>query len=345
MSHVTDHAALGSARVNVLTRLRSHARRLDRTSWAAVVARRVASAIPLLFFVSIITFVLVAISPGDAAHILAGPNATPSQFATIRQQLGLDEPITAQYWHWLSHAIDGNLGKSIVNGLGVTQLIKQRIGVTLSLVLVATVLAAVVGVALGSVSAARGGRLGRVVDLLAVVSFALPNYWLGLILLTVLSMKLHLFPSIGYVSIGTSPAQWLHSIALPVITLALGGVAGIAKQTRDAMLVTLSSPFITAHRADRIPQRTIIFRHALRNSAAPILAMIGLFFVGSLSGTILIEQIFSLPGLGSLAVSSSTEHDVPVIQGVALVFAALVVAANLLLDLLYRALNPKVEIT
>lgn len=320
-------------------------RRFTRDSWIAVVARRVAFAIPLLFFVSVVTFLLIAISPGDAAHILAGPDATASQYAALRRHLGLDDAITAQYWHWLRHLVlHGSLGTSIVNGLPVTELIKQRIGVTLSLVLLSTVLAAVVGVGLGSLSAAHGGRLGRAVDVVAVASFAVPNYWLGLIFIALLSTKLHLFPAIGYVSLGTSPLQWLHSIALPVLTLALGGIAGIAKQTRDAMLVTLASPFVAAHRADKVPERTIIFRHALRNSAAPILAMIGLFFVGSLSGTILIEQVFGLPGMGSLAVSASTEHDIPVIQGVALCFAAMVVALNLLLDLLYRALNPKVEV-
>lgn len=343
MSEPIERSAI--LRSRSFRRLAPARRQLDSSSWAAIVARRVVFAIPLLFFVSAITFVLVAISPGDAAHILAGPNATPAQFAAIRRQLGLDAPITAQYWHWLENALHGNLGNSITNGLAVTRLVKQRIGVTLSLVLFATVLAAVLGVALGSISAARAGLLGRFVDLLSVVSFALPNYWLGLVLIALLSMRLHWFPAVGYVSIGHAPLHWLHSIALPVITLALGGIAGIAKQTRDAMLGTLASPFITAHRADRVPERTIVFRHALRNSAAPILAMTGLFFVGTLSGAILVEQVFSLPGLGSLAVSSSTEHDVPVIQGVALTFAVLVVAVNLLLDLLYRALNPKVEIS
>jgi peptide/nickel transport system permease protein len=316
-----------------------------RNPWVGIVARRAAFAIPLLFFVSVVTFVLIAISPGDAAHILAGPDATASQFAVIRRQLGLDDPITAQYWHWLQHLVlHGSLGSSIVNGLPVTQLIAQRIGVTMSLVLFSTLLAAVAGVALGSISAARGGRVGRVVDVVAVASFAVPNYWLGLLFIAFLSIKLHWFPAVGFVSFGTSPVQWLHSLVLPVLTLSLGGIAGIAKQTRDAMLVTLSKPFIAAHRADKMPERTIIFRHALRNSAAPILAMVGLFFVGSLSGTILIEQVFGLPGMGSLAVSASTEHDIPVIQGVALCFAAMVVIVNLLLDLLFRALNPKVEV-
>src|SRR5579875_3066822 len=185
-------------------------------SWGAVVARRIAFAIPLLFFVSVVTFLLIAISPGDAAHILAGPDATAAQYAALRRQLGLNDPITTQYWHWLSHLIlHGSLGVSVVNGISVTQLIGQRIGVTLSLVLFSTVLAAVVGVALGSVSAARGGRVGRLVDTVAVASFAVPNYWLGLILILILSTKLHLFPAIGYVSISTSPLQWLHSIALP----------------------------------------------------------------------------------------------------------------------------------
>lgn len=310
-----------------------------------VVLKRCAFGVVLLFVVSAVTFVLVALSPGNAAHVLAGPNATQAQYEAVRQQLGLNEPITVQYWHWLKGALHGDFGSSIVSGQSVTQMVTQRLGVTLSLVIPATVIAALGGILAGTISAYKGGALGKIVDVGAVTTFAVPNYWLALILATVFAVRFHLFPSIGYVSITQSPGAWLRSITLPVITLALGGVAGIAKQTRDAMLTTLSSEFVLGHRADGVPERTIVFRHALRNCAAPILAMIGLFFVGLLGGTILVEQVFSLPGLGSLAVSASSEHDVPVIQAIAVCFAVLVVIVNLVLDLVFRRLNPKVELS
>lgn len=310
-----------------------------------VILKRCAFGAVLLFAVSAVTFVLVALSPGNAAHVLAGPNATPTQYEALRQQLGLNEPITVQYWHWLKGALHGDFGSSIVSGQSVSQMITQRLSVTLSLVLPATLIAALGGILVGTVSAYRGGAFGKLVDVGAVTTFALPNYWLALILVTLFAVRFRMFPSIGYVTVTQSPAGWLHSITLPVLTLALGGIAGIAKQTRDSMLSALSNEFVLGHRADGVPERTIVFRHALRNCAAPVLAMIGLFFAGLLGGTVLVEQVFSLPGLGSLAVTASSEHDVPVIQAIAVCFAVLVVLLNLILDLLYRRLNPKVELS
>ncbi|HVU90764.1 MAG TPA: ABC transporter permease [Jatrophihabitans sp.] len=309
-----------------------------------LILKRLAFGIPLVFAVSAVTFCLVALAPGDAARVTVGPNATPEQYAAVRAQLGLDQSLPEQYWHWLSHAVRGDLGRSILSGQPVSGLLDQRLGVTLSVILLATALAAVVGIALGALSAQRRGVVGKAIDAGSLLGFAIPNYWLGLLLVAVFAVQWRMFPAVGYVDFAVSPGQWLHSLVLPVVTLAVGGAAGIAKVTRDAMLSTLDQEFVTAYRADGVAERTIVFRHVLRNSAPPILSMIGLFFIGSLGGTVLVEQVFSLPGLGGLAVSSASQHDIPVIQGIAVYFTLLVVAVNLLLDLLYGWLNPKARI-
>ncbi|GAB3580973.1 ABC transporter permease [Amycolatopsis endophytica] len=310
-----------------------------------LVLRRLAFGIPLLFVVTVVTFLLVAISPGDAARILAGPEAGPAEYEALRQQLGLDDPLPVQYWHWLQDALHGDLGTSIVNGSHVVQSLNDRLGVTLSLVVLATVLSTVIGILLGCLSAHRGGVLGRLVDFGAVIGSALPQFWLGLVIVTIFSTRLHLFPAVGYVDPGESPVQWLRFLALPVLTLVVGGLAGIAKQTRDAMLTGLSAEYAVAHRADGVPERVIVYRHVLRNSAPPVIAVVGIHFVGALSGSVLVEQIFGLPGLGSLAVTATTQSDIPVIQGIALYFGIMVVLVNLGLDLVYRKINPKVDVS
>ena len=309
-----------------------------------IVLRRLVFAVPLLFAVSLVTFTLIAIAPGDAARVLAGPEATPAEYQALREQLGLDDPFLVQYWNWLSGALQGDLGRSIVNGQDVAQALDQRLGVTLSIVIPAVVISSLLGILIGCVSAHRGGPLGRLVDLAAVAGNALPNFWVALIIVTLFAVTFRLFPAIGYVELTESPLGWLRSITLPVLSMVIGGLAGTAKQTRDAMLTGLSAEYTLAHRADGVPERTIVYRHALRNSAAPIIAIVGLQFVGSLGGTVLVESIFGLPGLGGLAVSATATHDIPTIQGVVIYFAVLVVLVNLVLDLTYRRINPKVAV-
>jgi len=309
-----------------------------------IVLRRLVFAIPLLFAVSLVTFTLIAIAPGDAARVLAGPEATPAEYEALRQELGLDDPFVVQYGNWLAGALQGDLGTSIVNGQDVAQALNQRLGVTLSIVIPAVVISSVLGILIGCLSAHRGGWLARLVDSAAVVGHALPNFWIALVLVTLFAVTFPLFPAIGYVGLTDSPAGWARSLTLPVLSMVIGGLAGTAKQTRDAMLTGLSAEYTLAHRADGVSERVIVYRHALRNSAAPIIAMVGLHFVGALGGTVLVESIFGLPGLGGLAVSSTATHDIPTIQGVVIYFAVLVVLVNLVLDLTYRRINPKVAL-
>ncbi|MFI5954344.1 ABC transporter permease [Cryptosporangium sp. NPDC051539] len=309
-----------------------------------LILRRLALAVPLLLVVSALTFVLTAVAPGDPAATLLGSSATPESVAALNAKLGLDDPIAVQYWHWLEHAIRGDLGTSAVTSQNVGEAIGARLPTTLSLVLLGTLVAAVVGVCLGMVSALGGRALGRVTDVLAVAGYVIPNFWLGLMLVYLFAVKLGWLPATGYVAFGDSPPDWLRSLVLPVVALAVMGTTAVAKQTRDALREVMGREFITVLRSDGFSERQIVFRHALRNAAIPIVTVTGVLFIGMFGGTVLIESVFVLPGLGGLAVNSAQTGDITMLQGVAVVFCLAVVATNLVVDLAYGWLNPKVRV-
>jgi peptide/nickel transport system permease protein len=307
------------------------------------VARWLATAIPVLLFVSALTFVLEQLIPGDAARLILGMNGTPSQYAALRHQLGLDQPLWTQYGTWLAHAVTGNLGTSVTSGAPVAQILGQRIGATLSLIVGALLVATVAGVGLGVVSALRGGKLGRLVDVISLAGVAIPSYWLGLLLITLLAVKLPIFPATGYTPFGQSPTRWFESLVLPVLTLGLSGSSLLAKQTRDAVWNELTKDYVVALSARGLSRRSIIWRHVLRNAAGPVITVVGLLVIGLLSGTVLVETIFVLPGLGGLAVTATTSHDLPVLQGIALTFTAIVLITNLIVTLGHKWLDPRVR--
>jgi peptide/nickel transport system permease protein len=309
-----------------------------------LIARRLILAIPLLFIVSFLSFALVALTPGDPAVSILGSYATKAQYAALDRQLGFNQPVLVQYGHWLGRVLHGSLGTSLASAQSVTTELNSALGVTLCLVLGATLVTAVGGVALGTLSAIRGGAAGRVTDTIAMLGFAIPAFWLGLVLRDLFAVRWHLVPATGYEPFSQSPGGWLQSLILPVATLAAAGMTGIAKQTRDSMRDTLARDYIDALRADGVPEWRIITRHALRNAAIPVVTMLGTFFVGLLGGTVLVESVFAMPGLGSLAVTATTEHDLPVIVGVAVYFAAGVVVVNLMIDVLYGWLDPRARV-
>ncbi|MEW1648943.1 ABC transporter permease [Streptomyces sp. NPDC091219] len=311
---------------------------------AHLILRRLLLAIPLLFIVSVLTFVLTSIGPGDPAATILGNSATPESVAALNHQLGLDQPVPVQYWHWLHAALSGDLGTSVVTSQSVGQAISQRLGATLSLVMLSTLVALVVGVGLGLVSALRGGILGRVTDILSIGGYVIPNFWLGLLLVYFFSVRLGWLPATGYVSPTDSPEEWIRSMVLPVLALSVMGITGIAKQTRDALREVMSRDFVTALRADGFPEWQIILRHGLRNAAIPIVTVTGVLFIGMFGGTVLIESVFVVPGIGGLAVTSAQTGDVQSLQGVAVVFGLVVVGTNLAVDLLYGWFNPKVRV-
>jgi peptide/nickel transport system permease protein len=316
---------------------------LWRSRIVRVVVRRLVLAVPLFFVVSALSFVLVSLTPGNAAQVLLGNSATPQAIAQVQHQLGLNLPLYEQYWHWLSGTVRGNLGASLVSKQSVASSITgTRLWVTLSLIGGALLVTAVVGVGLGMVSAIRGGVIGRALDAFSLVGYALPSFWVGAVLIALFAVKLRWFPAVGYVAFSQSPGQWLRSIVLPVVALSLGSVALVAKYTREAMLDVLGSEYIRMLWANGIPARSIYFRHALKNAAARIITVLGIIVVGLLTGTVLVESVFALPGLGGLAVLATNQHDLPTIQGVVVLFTLVVIVVNLAVDLAYSWLNPRV---
>lgn len=308
--------------------------------------RWLVSSLVLLFVTTALTFVLATLAPGDAAKAILSSESgsyTAQQYQQVRRALGIDQPLPVQYWHWLDGVLHGSLGSDLFSGQPVTQELNARLGPSLSIIIGTVIVSGLVGGALGIVSAVRGGPLGRLVDVISLAGLALPNFWLALVLVELLAVKVQVFPATGYAPLGAGPGPWLRSIALPVLTLSAGGVALIAKQTRDSMADVMSRDFIVMLRARGLSRRSVVLRHALRNAAIPVVTVLGLLLVGLLSGTVLIETIFAIPGLGQQAVTAAGSHDLPVIEGVAFYFTVVVVIANLLVDVSYRLLNPRMR--
>jgi peptide/nickel transport system permease protein len=309
-------------------------------------ARWLASSLVLLFVITAATFVLASLAPGDAAKAILSSQSgsyTTQQYQQVRHALGIDQPLPVQYWHWLDGVLHGSLGADLFSGQPVTQELNARLGPSLSIIVGTVLVSGLVGVSLGIVSALRGGALGRLVDVVSLAGLAFPNFWLALVLVELLAVRVQVFPATGYAPLSTDPGPWLRAIALPVLTLSAGGVAFVAKQTRDSLSEVMSRDFIVMLRARGLSRRSVVLRHALRNAAIPVVTVLGLLLVGLLGGTVLIENVFSIPGLGQEAVTAAGSHDLPVIEGVAFYFAVVVVIANLLVDVSYRLLNPRVR--
>jgi peptide/nickel transport system permease protein len=308
-------------------------------------ARWLASSVVLLFAVTVLTFLLTALAPGDAAKaMLSGQTTspTPEQYQQLRHDLGIDQPLPVQYWHWLYRLLHGSLGTDLFSGQLITEALNGRLGASLSLIIGTVLVSAVVGIGIGVSSAVQGGVAGKLVNALSLFGLAAPNFWLALVLLELLSVRAPLFPA-TWSTAGGGPLPWLRSLVLPVLALAIGGSAFIARQTRDAMADVLTRDFITALRAHGLPLRSIVFKHALRNAAIPVITLLGLMFVSLLGGTVLIESVFTIPGLGLQAVAASSTHNLPMIEGVAFYFTVIVITVNLLVDVSYSWLNPKVR--
>ncbi len=314
-----------------------------RNPFLRVVVRRLLMAIPLLFIVTGLSFVLLSLVPGDAAQQILGQRATPESLAALRKQLGLDLPLPEQYWHWLTHALHGDLGSSISTSQPVTEAILQRLPVTLSITIGGLIVMPVLGIALGVYSAVRGGLLDRVLGLFSLVGYALPAFWLGAILIEFFAVKLRWLPAVGYVPLAQSPGDWFRSLILPVAAISIGGIVVFAKQTRDAMLDVLASEHVRLAWARGVPARAIYFRYALKSIGPVMLTLVGLLTIGLLSGTAFVETIFALPGIGQYAVNGALQQDVPVVQGTTVFFTLMVVAINLITDLAYTALDPRVR--
>jgi peptide/nickel transport system permease protein len=233
-----------------------------------LILKRLLWSVPSLAIVSALTFVLAWLTPGDAARTVLGTNTDPAAYEQIRSQLGLDQPLWQQYSSWLGHALQGDLGSSLFTGESVMSVLNSRVAVSLTLILGATILAAVVGVSVGLFGAVRGGAPARAADSAALIGMSIPTFWFGLMLILVFSVKLPWFPATGYVPFGEDPVQWVRSLVLPVVALSVGGIATIAKQTRGAVIDAMGQEYVRAMRANGLPSGRVIARHCLKNASS-----------------------------------------------------------------------------
>jgi peptide/nickel transport system permease protein len=310
----------------------------------ATIRNRLLLSIPLLLVVTLVSFVLNSLSPNDLARTIVGADGTQEQYLELRRELGLDRPVVVQYAAWLAKAAQGDLGTSYLTKERVTAMVVPRLGVTLSIVTGVMVVCVAIGLLLGVTSALRGGWVGRAIDVLSLTGLVFPSFVVALFFIVVFAVWLRWLPATGYVMFSQSPADWLLSLILPVLSVALLPIANIAKQMRDGMNDVLRRDFIRSLRACGVPERAVIWKHALRNAALPVVTVLGIVMIGAVSGSVFVERVFVLPGLGSLAVSAAQTNDIVVLQGATLCFGLLAVAINLLVDLSYGWLNPRVRV-
>lgn len=308
------------------------------------IARRLVATVPLLGLVSLLAFGLLLLVPGDPAVTLAGENPAPGQVEQIRDRLGLDDPVPIQFYEWARDAVTGDLGTSLYSKLPVSELVLSRVPATLSLAVAAMVFAVVVGMVLGLTAAAwRGGPIDRLVTAVATLGVAIPTFWLGLLLIIFFSLQRQWFPALGYVAPTENLGEWLRHITLPAITLGASSAAEIARQLRASMVDAMGNDYIRTARAKGIRRAPVLLKHALKNAGIPAMTVVGVQFSFLLGGSVIVEQVFGIPGIGSMAVTAVLQRDIPVIQAIVLITAVGVLISNLLVDLSYGFFNPKVR--
>ncbi|WP_210590634.1 ABC transporter permease [Streptomyces sp. GESEQ-35] len=307
--------------------------------------RRIAAGVVLVVVVATATFLLLSLTGTDVARNILGETASSSQVSAKARELGLDEPLVVRYGHWIDQAVRGDLGQSWFTGDSVNQSLADTLPVTLSIVLVGMLIALVLSIALGTVAALRGGWVDRVVQFAAVLGTAIPSFLIALVLAVVMAVQLGLLPATGYVALGTSATGWLQSVILPAVALAVAATAATAMQVRGALIDVLRADFVRTLRSRGLSTRSVVYKHALRNAAPPALTVLALQFIGLIGGAVVVEKVFGLPGIGTLANSAAVRGDAPVLLGTVVVTVAVVVAVNLLLDIAYGWLNPKVRVS
>lgn len=309
------------------------------------IVKRALAGIVLVWAIATLTFFMLSLSTADVARRLAGQQASPEQVEEVSRAMGFDRPVLTRYFEWLGGAIHGDLGTSWFTNQPVSSVIDQALPVSMSIVISATLLTAVVAVALGVLAAVRGGWVDRSVQTTSIVAFAVPNFLVGVVLAYVFAVQLGWFPAVGYTPLTAGVGPWMLSITLPVLALAVGAVGAVAAQTRGAMIDVLNQDYIRTLRSRGTPTASLLLVHGLRNAAPAALTVLSLQFVALLSGAVVIEKVFGLKGLGSRLTSASTQGDLPVVLGLVVVTVIIVVIVNLLVDLFLGWLNPKVRIS
>ena len=309
------------------------------------IVRRVLASIPVLLLVSLITFVLLSLVPGDPASAFLDASATAEALERVRRELGLDRPFLVRMGEWYLRVLQGDLGTSLLLNRSVTSAILERLPVTLSLTAMAFLVSVLLGMAAGVLAAVRHGKAAdQGLMTLALLGLSIPEFWLGLVLIWLVAVMVPIFPAGDYVAFATNPWQWARHLALPTFTLACVQMGFVARMTRSSMLEVLGQDFVRTARAKGLPEPYVVLRHGLANAMVPIVTVMGIMVGALLGGAVVTEQVFSIPGLGRLIIGAVLSRDFPVIQGGLLFLALIYLVVNLVVDLLYAVVDPRVRL-
>lgn len=310
----------------------------------AFIARRLLIAIPTLLLVSIFVFALQKLLPGDPALVLAGEERDPETLAFIREKYRLNDPILFQYFYWLGSVLQGDLGVSLRTNQPVTQLIADKLPVTIQLATMAMIIAMLIGIPAGILSAVKkGGPVDYIANFVALSGLSIPNFWLGIMLIMLVSVQLGWLPASGYESPFVDPLRSLETMIMPAFVLGTALAATLMRHTRSSMLGVLKADYVRTARAKGLSERVVVLKHAFRNALLPVVTLGALLFGELLAGAVLTEQIFTIPGFGKLIVDAVFTRDYAVVQGVVLCTAAGFILMNLIADVLYVLLNPRMR--
>lgn len=306
--------------------------------------KRLGSGLVLLVLVCTCTFALIFGGTDNVARNVLGEQATEADIAAFEEELGLNQPLPVQYARWLGGAVQGDFGDSWIMNQRVSEALASRLPVTLSIVGVAILIMMVVSSILGMTAAVRRGLADRVIQVISVAGFAMPNFWLGLILVIIFGVNLGWVPPTGYIAFSASPSGWAVSLVLPVAALVFSGIASASQQVRGAVIDALRQDYVRTLRARGVRRGSILYKHALRNALPAALTVLSVQFIALLGGAAIIERVFAIPGLGQLTVDAALQGDIPVLMGVVVTLIVVVICVNLLIDILNAWINPKVRL-
>lgn len=312
---------------------------------ASFIAQRLLTALPTLLIITLMVFGIQRLLPGDPALALAGEERDPAVIEAIRERYRLNDPLPVQYLAWLSQVLRGNLGESVRTRQPVTELVLEKLPVTLELGLLSMLVALVIAIPTGVLAAVKKGSLADGASaVFALSGLSIPNFWLGIMLILLVSVQWRLLPASGYVEFAENPAENLRRMVMPAVVLGTGLAAVLMRQTRSAMLEVLGQDYVRTARAKGLKGRAVVLRHALRNGLIPVVTIVGLQVGALFSGAVLTEQVFSIPGFGKLLIDAVFNRDYAVVQGVVLFTATLYILINFLVDLAYAAIDPRIQL-
>jgi peptide/nickel transport system permease protein len=309
------------------------------------ILRRLLQSIPVIFFSTFLVFMVIHLIPGDAATVLAGPNATAESLAAVRADMGLDQPLLVQYFVWVGHLLQGDLGRSTLSGQPIVKLLQARAPATIELTLAAMLISLLIAVPLGILSATHvRGRLEWLISTIQSLWLAIPNFWAGILAIIIFSLILRWLPPGGRVADGSDLGGSIKSLILPATTLSLYLAAGLSRFIKFNLLEVFFDDFVRTARAKGLSNPAVVYRHALRNAMLPVITILGVQFASLLGGTVIIESVFSWPGVGGLMLDGISNRDYAVVQGGLLLLVLLFIIINLLVDLTYALVDPRIRI-